>query len=258
MLTKNQSTCTESGGESSRNGKNQSVLKRSNSATAVGVDSSSGSASIPRKSCKQGALTFALTVTSAAKLATYGTRPRRNSLSFWVSCDASQNPGSTTTCARGFCLLDRGFTSSLELLQPSIKLSLLRRHLSGPLAFDMFVPIHLLAALWCFSELVIAEEWRSASHPPSNERHNACSDSHYQFERKIERVAVIGAGPSGLQRAAALIEHGFQVRLFERAPKPGGQWFYTDEIPVSAPFPYVPFPARPSSLLAGSNTYLNN
>lgn len=66
----------------------------------------------------------------------------------------------------------------------------------------------------------------------------ACSsNSNYQFERKIERVAVIGAGPSGLERAAALIEQGFEVRLFERAPKPGGQWFYTDTTPVPAPFP---------------------
>lgn len=121
----------------------------------------------------------------------------------------------------------------------------------------MLVPIYLLTAFWCFSELVGAEQWRSANHPPSSEKYNACPDSHHQFEQKIERVAVIGAGPSGLQRAAALIEHGFQVRLFERAPKPGGQWFYSDEIPVSAPFPYVPFSAQPHSLIARSDTYLN-
>lgn len=54
---------------------------------------------------------------------------------------------------------------------------------------------------------------------------------------QLKRVAVIGAGPSGLMHAATLIEQGFEVRLFERAPKPGGQWFYTDKTPVSAPFP---------------------
>lgn len=63
------------------------------------------------------------------------------------------------------------------------------------------------------------------------------SSSYYEFEHKIERIAVIGAGPTGLQHAAALLEHGFQVRLFERAPRPGGEWLYTDKTPVPASFP---------------------
>ncbi|KAJ7895813.1 hypothetical protein B0H13DRAFT_2338680 [Mycena leptocephala] len=35
------------------------------------------------------------------------------------------------------------------------------------------------------------------------------------FHHAIRRVAVVGAGPAGLQAAAKLIEHSFTVRLFE-------------------------------------------
>lgn len=75
----------------------------------------------------------------------------------------------------------------------------------------------------------MAQQWplNIASHDSSS----------YEFEHKIERVAVIGAGATGLQHAAALLEHGFEVRLFERAPRPGGQWLYTDKTPVPASFP---------------------
>lgn len=61
----------------------------------------------------------------------------------------------------------------------------------------------------------------------------------YQLPHKVERVAVIGAGPSGLLHAATLVEAGFVVRMFERAPKPGGQWLYTEKTPVQPPFPWV-------------------
>lgn len=62
------------------------------------------------------------------------------------------------------------------------------------------------------------------------------TDKHH-FSHPIRRVAVIGAGPNGLQAAAALIDHGFEVRLFERRTRPGGNWFYTDAKPVHATFP---------------------
>ncbi|KAK7065076.1 dimethylaniline monooxygenase [Favolaschia claudopus] len=57
------------------------------------------------------------------------------------------------------------------------------------------------------------------------------------FARPIKRVAVIGAGPSGLQAATHLLAANLTVRLFERAPAPGGKWFYTDETPVREQYP---------------------
>ncbi|KAJ7471617.1 FAD/NAD-P-binding domain-containing protein [Mycena galericulata] len=57
------------------------------------------------------------------------------------------------------------------------------------------------------------------------------------FPRPITRVAVIGAGPAGLQAAAHLLAANLTVRLFERAPSPGGNWFYTEEIPMRESYP---------------------
>lgn len=65
------------------------------------------------------------------------------------------------------------------------------------------------------------------------------SNKYFTFPYEIRRVAVIGGGPSGLQEAAALVEHGFEVRLFERKPNPGGAWYYQREKPVSASFSWV-------------------
>ncbi|KAJ6587447.1 FAD/NAD-P-binding domain-containing protein [Mycena vulgaris] len=64
------------------------------------------------------------------------------------------------------------------------------------------------------------------------------SDSQWTtFPRPITRVAVIGAGPAGLQAAAHLIEANLTVRLFERAPSPGGNWFYTEDTPTREVYP---------------------
>ncbi|KAJ7163861.1 hypothetical protein C8R43DRAFT_988994 [Mycena crocata] len=60
----------------------------------------------------------------------------------------------------------------------------------------------------------------------------------YEFKRPIRRVAIIGAGVSGLLAYRELIEAGFdKVKIFERDSVPGGNWHYTEETPVPAPIP---------------------
>ncbi|KAF8308299.1 FAD/NAD(P)-binding domain-containing protein [Clavulina sp. PMI_390] len=66
------------------------------------------------------------------------------------------------------------------------------------------------------------------------------ADGYYHLPHPVRRVAVIGAGPAGLQFASTLLNHGFEVRMFERAPKPGGIWYYTERLPVPATFPNRP------------------
>ncbi|KAJ7587120.1 hypothetical protein C8J56DRAFT_1051412 [Mycena floridula] len=67
------------------------------------------------------------------------------------------------------------------------------------------------------------------------------SDSIYTvFNHTIKRVAVIGAGPAGLQAAAQLVKDNFTVRLFEQAPGPGGNWLYSDEVPLRESYPDAP------------------
>ena len=61
------------------------------------------------------------------------------------------------------------------------------------------------------------------------------------FSHPIKRVAVIGAGPSGLQVAAELKDHNFNVTLYDRAPGPGGNWRFTDEIPTREAYPCAHF-----------------
>lgn len=88
---------------------------------------------------------------------------------------------------------------------------------------------------------VISTPAISTSQIPLNALHSEAGaddqGEYYQFPRPIRRVAVIGAGASGLQVAASLIENRFEVRLFERARNPGGMWFYQDEKPAHTPFP---------------------
>ncbi|KAI0343689.1 FAD/NAD-P-binding domain-containing protein [Trametopsis cervina] len=60
------------------------------------------------------------------------------------------------------------------------------------------------------------------------------------FPKQIKRVAVVGAGPGGLQAAAALQERNFTVRLFDRAPGPGGNWLYSEEVPYRESYPDAP------------------
>ncbi|KIJ63826.1 hypothetical protein HYDPIDRAFT_112795 [Hydnomerulius pinastri MD-312] len=64
----------------------------------------------------------------------------------------------------------------------------------------------------------------------------------YEFKFPIQRVAIIGAGPSALVAYRELTEVGFEVRLFERDRAPGGNWHYTEEAPADAPVPSAPIP----------------
>lgn len=49
------------------------------------------------------------------------------------------------------------------------------------------------------------------------------------FERPIRRVAIVGAGPSGLAAARHLRDKGIHVRIFERNARPGGVWLYSSK-----------------------------
>lgn len=73
--------------------------------------------------------------------------------------------------------------------------------------------------------------------PLVQDREDVARSSYYELPTRVKRVAVIGAGANGLLHASTLLENGFEVRLFERAPKPGGTWFYSDKTPIPASFP---------------------
>ena len=66
-------------------------------------------------------------------------------------------------------------------------------------------------------------------------RSRTTQNRYWQLPHEIRDVAVIGAGPNGLLQAATLLEHGFHVRLFERGPRPGGIWAYSEKTPVAPP-----------------------
>ena len=43
---------------------------------------------------------------------------------------------------------------------------------------------------------------------------------------QVRRVAVVGAGISGVVSAAHLLAAGFDVTVFERNEQPGGIWYW--------------------------------
>lgn len=47
--------------------------------------------------------------------------------------------------------------------------------------------------------------------------------------RKL-KIAVIGAGPSGLVAAKNSLEYGHDVIIYERNSKVGGTWVYSDKV----------------------------
>ncbi|KAF2963648.1 hypothetical protein GQX73_g9922 [Xylaria multiplex] len=55
----------------------------------------------------------------------------------------------------------------------------------------------------------------------------------------IKKVAVIGAGISGVVSAAHLIREGIEVTVFERTGTIGGVWFYDERVDRDPPFPNV-------------------
>ncbi|KAF8993639.1 hypothetical protein BDQ17DRAFT_1401601 [Cyathus striatus] len=59
----------------------------------------------------------------------------------------------------------------------------------------------------------------------------------YEFKWPIRKVAVIGAGPGGLIAYRELTQFNFTVHLIERDTTPGGNWHYTDEVPLYTPIP---------------------
>ncbi|ESZ91781.1 hypothetical protein SBOR_7832 [Sclerotinia borealis F-4128] len=56
---------------------------------------------------------------------------------------------------------------------------------------------------------------------------------------RFERVAVIGAGVSGLAAARHLIDYGLDVTIYERSSKPGGVWAYDERKPLETRYPSV-------------------
>ncbi|PPQ92470.1 hypothetical protein CVT25_009735 [Psilocybe cyanescens] len=63
------------------------------------------------------------------------------------------------------------------------------------------------------------------------------SSDYYQFKYPIKRVAIIGAGVGGLISYRELTQAGYDVHVYERDDSPGGNWHYTDEIPVDTAIP---------------------
>ncbi|KAJ7723278.1 hypothetical protein DFH07DRAFT_971626 [Mycena maculata] len=62
----------------------------------------------------------------------------------------------------------------------------------------------------------------------------------YEFKWPINKIAIIGAGVSGLIAYREFAGAGFeQVRVFERDDVPGGNWHYTEQTPLDAPIPNV-------------------
>ncbi|KAJ7066441.1 FAD/NAD(P)-binding domain-containing protein [Mycena amicta] len=61
----------------------------------------------------------------------------------------------------------------------------------------------------------------------------------YQFKWPIRKVAVIGAGVSGILAYRELVDAGLEVRIFERDAVPGGIWHYTEDTQGPAPIPNV-------------------
>ncbi|KAJ5894837.1 hypothetical protein N7495_006528 [Penicillium taxi] len=58
-------------------------------------------------------------------------------------------------------------------------------------------------------------------------------------DRNIKRVAVIGAGISGVVSAGHLLAAGLEVTVFERSKAAGGNWLYDKRVPIEAVYPSI-------------------
>ncbi|KIJ50177.1 hypothetical protein M422DRAFT_160150, partial [Sphaerobolus stellatus SS14] len=76
----------------------------------------------------------------------------------------------------------------------------------------------------------------SAQHPLLSESTDS-TDPFYKLQWPIRKVAIIGAGVGGLIAYQELSQAGFDVHVYERDHSPGGNWHYTEEIPLDAPVP---------------------
>lgn len=125
----------------------------------------------------------------------------------------------------------------------------------------MWATLALRVLVLSVSCTVLAEQLTPGGGPnksqPNDPAHRP--DEHFKFSHLIKKVAVIGAGTGGVQHAAALVEHGFDVRLFERKPTPGGVWSYSERKPLPAAFPCAsssPFsPSRDDLLSRYADNY---
>jgi 2,4-dienoyl-CoA reductase (NADPH2) len=66
----------------------------------------------------------------------------------------------------------------------------------------------------------------------------ACEESEWKPTpaTSAKKIAVIGAGPAGMNAALSLLRQGHQVTLFERSPSLGGQFLLASKIPGKAEY----------------------
>lgn len=94
----------------------------------------------------------------------------------------------------------------------------------------------ILLSLAGLSSLVSADQ-SILNTPQTDIAHQDIHASSYQFQWAIKRVAIIGAGVSGLLAYKSLLEtdHFTSIRIFERDRVPGGNWHYTTDRPSPVP-----------------------
>lgn len=50
-----------------------------------------------------------------------------------------------------------------------------------------------------------------------------------EMEKRTLKIAIIGAGPSGLCSAKHALDYGYEVTVYEQNSAVGGTWVYTDK-----------------------------